>query len=110
VAEAPKEKSTQGDKSLPYLECQDEFCHVNIMQALVEEKSLKYIQMFGLCTCSRCVADVKALALSNLPPKYIVMHKGQVVPMLSVYEGRFSSALTAQIINACKVVMQNPRH
>jgi hypothetical protein len=88
----------------------DDYCYMNIMQALVEEKCMKYIEMFGLCTCSRCVADVKALALSNLPPKYSVMHKGEISPMLGVLEGRFNSALTAQILNACKVVMEHPRH
>lgn len=88
----------------------DDFCHVNVMQALVDEKCMKYIKMFGLCDCSRCVADVKALALTSLPSKYLVMHKGEVIPMLTVYEGRFSTAVTAQLINACKVVMDNPRH
>lgn len=93
------------DQELP-----DDFCYMNIMEALVEEKCMKYINMFGLCTCSRCVADVKALALSNLPPKYVVMHKGELIPMLTVFEGRFNSALTAQILNACKIVMEHPRH
>lgn len=88
----------------------DDFRYVNIMQALVEEKCMKYMNMFGLCTCSRCIADVKALALSNLSPKYSVMHEGQVIPMLTVYEGRFNSTLTAQILSACKIVTENPRH
>lgn len=84
--------------------------YVNIMQALVEEKAKKYMDMFGLCTCSRCVADVKALALTNLPPKYMVMQKGECIPMLTVFENQFNAALIAQIIAACRVVLQNPRH
>jgi hypothetical protein len=87
-----------------------EFCYVNVMEALVEEKAPKYIKMFGVCSCARCVSDVKALALTNLPPKYAVMEKGHVVPMLTVYEGRYSTALTSQIISACKQVMLEPRH
>lgn len=84
--------------------------YVNVMQALVEEKAPKYIEMFGICSCPRCTADVKALALTTLPPKYAVMEKGDVIPMLTVYEGRFSTALTAQIIKACERVSSNPRH
>lgn len=84
--------------------------YVNIMQALVEEKAQKYIEMFGLCTCSRCQADVKAIALSNLPPKYMVMPKGEFVPMLTVYERQYGTALTAHIISACRKVMDEPRH
>ncbi len=86
------------------------FCYVNVMEALVEEKAPKYIKMFGVCSCARCVSDVKALALTNLPPKYAVMEKGRVVPMLTVYEGRYSAALTSQIVSACKQVMLAPRH
>lgn len=89
---------------------EDDFCHVNVMQALIDERCMRYIRMFGLCDCSRCIADVKALALTSLPPKYVVMRKGEVIPMLTVYEGRFSAAVIAQLISACKVVMDYPRH
>ena len=84
--------------------------YVNVMQALVEEKAPKYIKMFGLCECPRCVIDVKALALNNLPPKYVVMPQGEVIPRITVYEGRYSAAVTAQLLRACKTVMENPRH
>ena len=82
----------------------------NITQALVEDKAEKYMKMTGMCCCPRCMADVKALALSNLPPKYIVMHKTALTPMLSYYEGRFGAAITAQIFSACQLVKENPRH
>ena len=83
---------------------------INVMQVLVDEKADKYIKMFGLCGCPRCAADVRALALNNLPPKYVVMPPGQVVPRISVYEGRYSAAVTMQILRACQTVMENPRH
>jgi hypothetical protein len=83
---------------------------VNIMQVLVEENADKYIKMFGLCQCPHCKADVKALALNDLPPKYVVMESGHVVPRISVYEGRYQTAVTAQILRACKTVMDQPRH
>lgn len=84
--------------------------YINVMQALVEEKAPKYIKMFGLCECPRCVTDVKALALNNLPPKYVVMPHGEVIPRITVYEGYYSAAVTAQLLRACKIVMENPRH
>jgi hypothetical protein len=108
VPTTPDKTTEVHEKSLASPE--DDFSYVNIMQALVEEKCMRYINMFGLCTCSHCIADVKALALSNLPAKYLVMQRGEVIPMLTVYEGRFSSALTAQILTACKIVLENPRH
>lgn len=84
--------------------------YVNVMQVLVEEKAEKYIKMFELCQCPRCVVDVKALALCNLPAKYVVMGKGERIPRITIYESRYNTAVTAQIMRACKIVMENPRH
>ena len=82
----------------------------NIMQLLVEEKADHYMGLFGLCRCSRCRNDILALALNQLPPKYVVMPVHELTPRLSIYEGRFSSAVTAQILRACKEVLEHPRH
>lgn len=86
------------------------FSCVNVMHALVEEKVDKYIRLFGLCTCPRCRIDVKALALTNLPAKYVVIGEEERIPMLSVYEGRYNAAVVSQVMWACKKVMDNPRH
>lgn len=83
---------------------------VNVMEALVEEKAPRYIRMFGLCTCSRCAADVKALTLTNLQPAYIVRRRAETHAMLTIYESRYNSTIFAQLTRACKVVMDSPRH
>ena len=80
------------------------------MQTLVEEKAPQYIKKFGLCTCKHCEADVKALTLNSLVPKYVVLSKLDRIPMLTVYEGRFSTTVFAQLTRACKVVMDHPHH
>ncbi len=84
--------------------------YINVMQVLVEEKAPKYVEMFGLCSCKRCMEDVKALTLNHLPPKYVVLEPGDRVPRLTVYEGKFSSDITAQLLQACKLVMERPHH
>lgn len=84
--------------------------YINVMQVLVEEKAPKYVEMFGLCTCKRCMEDVKAYTLNHLPPKYVVLEPNDRVPRLTVYEGKFSSDITAQLLQACKIVMQTPHH
>ena len=53
----------------------EDVSYINIMQVLVEEKAPAYIKKFGLCTCKQCEADVKALTLTNLVPKYVVLSK-----------------------------------
>ncbi|NLU23563.1 MAG: late competence development ComFB family protein [Clostridiales bacterium] len=88
----------------------DNFEYCNITQALVEEKALKYMKLFDMCRCPRCMADVKALALTRLPPRYIVMPKANLVPMLSFYEEKMDADLTTQLISACQMVQEHPRH
>ena len=80
------------------------------MEALVEEKAPRYIQMFGLCPCARCRADVKALTLTNLQPSYIVRRRAEAHAMVTVYENRYNSTMFAQLTRACRIVMDNPRH
>jgi hypothetical protein len=80
------------------------------MERLVEASTRKYMEMFGLCTCPRCVTDVKALALTNLPAKYVVVEKRAEGPRTTLYEGRYRTTVTAQILRACQTVMENPHH
>ena len=89
---------------------EEEVSYTNIMEVLVEEKAPGYIKKFGLCTCKQCEADVKALTLTNLVPKYVVLSKLDRIPMLTVYEGRYNSTIFAQLTRACKVVMDHPHH
>ena len=84
--------------------------YINVMQVLVEEKAPKYVKMFGLCSCERCMEDVKAYTLNHLPPKYVVLEQGDLIPRLTVYEGKLSSDITAQLLQACKVVHATPHH
>lgn len=84
--------------------------YLNVMEELVEEPLRKYIKLFGLCDCPRCVADVRALALSRLPAKYVVLSRASLSPLLSFYQAKFDSALVTQVIYACKTVMESPRH
>ena len=83
---------------------------VNIMEELVDENTDRYIKMFGLCNCPKCVADVKALALNNLVPKYIVTPQNEKSPRIIIYNERYHAEVTAQILRACKTVMDNPLH
>lgn len=84
--------------------------YVNVMQALVEDRVDKYLERFHMCTCDRCRTDVIALTLTSLPAKYIVVPEAEGVPMLSIYEGRYSAAVSAQLMWACQKVSEHPRH
>ena len=83
---------------------------MNVMEILVDERLERYVKMFGLCSCPRCLADARALALTKLPPKYVVLAEMAATPMLSLYRAKFESQVIAQVIQACKAVMESPRH
>lgn len=57
----------------------------NVMQLLVAEKLERYVKLFGLCSCPRCLADAEALALTRLPAQYAVFPPDLLPTKLSVY-------------------------
>lgn len=86
------------------------FVFVNICEELVKEKTVEYLQRFGVCTCSRCVADTMALALTNIQPKYVVMDPDTAVPFLSYYANKLSVNVMTELTKACLTVLAHPRH
>lgn len=84
---------------------------VNIMEEiLTPELILDALKSNGTCTCSRCQADVKALMLTRLPPKYIVADNTTVPMLLTFYRNKFRVAVLSQSIRACMEVKEHPRH
>ncbi len=106
TAPPPQEDSA----STPPPQEEEKPAYINVMQILVEEKADEYMKMFGICCCEKCRVDVRAYALNHLPPKYVVLSQNERIPRLTVYESRFSSDITAQLIQACKKVMLTPHH
>lgn len=84
--------------------------YVNVMEVLVREKAEKYMRASGMCCCDHCMVDVMAYTLSHLPPKYVVMSKGEMIPKLTFYEVQHSSDITTQLMRACEVVSKSPHH
>ena len=84
---------------------------VNIMEEiLTPELILDALKSNGTCTCSRCQADVKALMLTRLPPKYIVADNTAVPMLLTYYRNKFRVAVLSQSMRACMEVREHPRH
>ena len=94
----------------PQPEPMDDSEFFNVMYRLTEEKADRYISMFGLCNCKRCRQDVIALALNGLSPKYVVMPPAEMTVRSDMYSVRHSGEITAQLLHACREVMDHPRH
>lgn len=87
-----------------------EYTFVNVMEYLVRDKVISYMEQFGNCTCSRCVEDTAALTLTHLPSKYVVVNKAAISPLLDYYGHKFAGQITVEITKACIKVHQNPHH
>ena len=84
--------------------------YTNVLQELVEETSVYYTTNMLNCHCQRCVADMKALALTNLPSKYVVIEKSKRAAYMSVYAARYEKELSVQMMRACVIINEHPHH
>lgn len=84
--------------------------YTNVLQELVEETSVYYTTNMLHCQCQRCIADMKALALTNLPSKYVVLEKSKRAAYMSVYAARYEKELSVQMMRACVIINEHPHH
>lgn len=63
-----------------------------------------------ICACTQCRMDMKALALNNIPPHYVVTEKGTILKQVSFDLIGGKAQVTSAIITAVKAVGENPKH
>ncbi|MDP4087705.1 MAG: late competence development ComFB family protein [Bacillota bacterium] len=64
----------------------------------------------GICKCSQCVEDIKAIALNNLQPHYVVTEKGMVYTKVNELVVQFRADVIKEAVRAIDIVSMNPRH
>lgn len=64
----------------------------------------------NICTCEKCKLDIVAIALNNLPPKYVVSEKGEVYTKIKEMEAQFDVDIIKELTKAIEIVSKNPRH
>ncbi|SES71189.1 competence protein ComFB [Natronincola peptidivorans] len=63
-----------------------------------------------VCTCNQCVADIKAIALNHLPPKYIATESGEVYSKINALSIQFEADVINALTIAINKVTSSPRH
>ncbi|MCL2539038.1 MAG: late competence development ComFB family protein [Oscillospiraceae bacterium] len=91
-------------------ESADEYVAINIVEDIVKTKAKAFVKKFGICDCHRCVSDVIAIALNDLPSRYTVTHKGMLYSKIASYENQYSADINHALTKACMVVGESPRH
>jgi competence protein ComFB len=83
----------------------------NIMEEIVSEVLVNYKQDLQLaCGCERCLDDIKAIALNNLPARYIVQMKHRPY-VRAAYTADQQGVTNIMLIvtKAAGIVSKNPR-
>lgn len=83
---------------------------VNVAEVIANEKIEEIMKKMDVCCCSRCKADVLALALNSLPTKYVTSDAGKQYIQLNSYKRQFETDVAAALIKACLIVKASPKH
>ncbi len=112
AAGIPSGPEAEGDEEAePEPEPKKNYRIVNVMERIMERKNLKAdMEKYGVCTCSRCCADVLAFSLTNLPAKYVVVDENPEAPIIGFYENKLKVAILTEFMKACILVKEHPRH
>ena len=82
----------------------------NYMEEIVFEQMKDVLADINMCTCEKCLLDIAAIALNDLPPKYVVTKKGELYSKINALEQQFEVDVIAAITKAAVIVKRNPRH
>lgn len=75
----------------------------NVLDDILKDHELK-------CGCETCIMDIKAIALNNLKPKYVVSNKGILYTKLDALNTQFKTDIIFQLMDAIKMVEKNASH
>ncbi|SNR86634.1 competence protein ComFB [Anaerovirgula multivorans] len=83
----------------------------NYMEIVVSHLLPSILKMNpDVCNCKKCEADIKAIALNHLPPKYIATESGEVYSKINALSIQFEADVVNALTKAIEKVKSFPRH
>ncbi len=83
---------------------------INIVEALVRDKTAKLIKTIDMCQCETCYLNACAIVLNKLDPLYVTTNKGALLSRISTINYTYQTDLTVEILKALMIVKESPRH
>lgn len=80
------------------------------MEEIVFNQIKDVLDDINVCKCEKCMLDIAAIALNDLPPKYIVTEKGELYSKINALKQQFEVDVVAAITKAAVLVKRRPRH
>ena len=83
----------------------------NHTESVVHQALKEYMAKFSLpCVCERCQADIQALALNQLPSRYYVSLRGEILTHWEAQSTPDQVRIMSAIVRAAKQVEDTPSH
>ncbi len=81
---------------------------VNIVEELVKDSVNCLIESFDMCSCEVCRMNACALALNELPPKYVTTTRGVLFALITAKGGTYQTAVDVEVAKALEKVKIHP--
>ncbi len=83
----------------------------NYMETAIDHILPNFIKAFpDICDCETCMLDIKACALNNLKPHYVVTDEGELWSKLDEMYIQYEADVMKALVDAIAVVDKKPRH
>lgn len=82
----------------------------NHMEDIVAKRLDDVINKMDICKCGKCRMDIMAYTLNLLSPKYVVTDEGDLYSRVSEFNTQFVIDVDLALMEAIKVVSNNPKH
>lgn len=83
----------------------------NHTESVVQQAFKDYVEKYELpCNCERCQADIKALALNQLPSRYYVSLRGEILTHWESQTTPDQARVMSALVRAAKQVEATPSH
>lgn len=83
----------------------------NYMENAVDHVMPNLLNAFpNICKCEMCLMDIKAIALNNLKPRYVVTDKGEMWSKVDEMYIQYETDVMKALIDAINIVNTSPRH
>ena len=82
----------------------------NYMEEIVFNLIDDVLKDIDVCKCEKCKMDIIAIALNNLPAKYVVTKKGELYSKLNLFRLQAEVDVVMAITKAAMMVKERPQH
>ncbi len=82
----------------------------NIMEEVVLETLEDIRKYYDFCSCTQCKLDICAIALNQIPPRYVVSAKGESYIRADLMAVQKDLDFLGIVLEAVKTVRQKPKH